>query len=119
MNRRHIITAAPAVLLGCAAPVGAVCSAPVEETPIAALFREWQTLEDQILDSDDLTDAQLTALNERRGDIEFDIWAIEATTPIDALRKVCAVTVFGVYGEGDFGLKGAWDDARRILGGAA
>lgn len=115
MNRRHLLTAAP--VAGIVAVIAG--AAPVEanaETRIAALFREWRVLEAQICDSDDLSDDQLAALNERRGDIEYEIWAIEATTPIDALRKVCALTVFGVYGEGDFGLQGVWNDARRLLG---
>lgn len=142
INRRHLLRAAPAVgfaaLVAGAAPVeakswperfAALSEADqatvlgtmdrleaATETPVAALFREWSALEARICDSDDLTEELLEQHYEQRRVLEDRMLTLKAATAIDVLKKVCALTVFGVYSEGDIGLSGVWDDAKELVG---
>ncbi len=114
IDRRQLLTAAPvgiAAVVAGAAPVEAM-----EETPVAALFREWSALNDRIENGDDLSDDALDEICEHRGDIAFEIYKTKVETVSDALMKVCAMTVFGVYGEADVGLVDVWTEARALVG---
>ncbi len=90
-----------------------------EQTAVASLFSQWSVLNERIENGDDLSDDALEEICEQRGDIAFEIYKTKVETVADALMKVCAMTVFGVYGEADIGLVDVWADARRLVEGRA
>ncbi|RWR28845.1 hypothetical protein D2T31_12085 [Sinirhodobacter populi] len=110
INRRSVLTAA------LAAPLAAVPAVAVAaDTPVMALFREWVRLS-ALMDGGEVNDELVDDYVDQRGDLEIKIASTKAETPMDALMKVCAITDFGFYGNGDHGLPEAWAEARALVG---
>lgn len=93
MKRREILTIAPAA--GVAAMMaGAIPAQADKETPVMALFREWQAATDRLEDlpyDDHAFDVALIA----RREIEMKLIETPAQGAVDVLAKVCAWTRFG------------------------
>ncbi|WP_334194708.1 hypothetical protein [Pararhodobacter sp.] len=90
MGRRDFLMAAPAVCIP-AVVQGAPLSSGDSETPIAALFREWQRLTVAAEDRS-LTDDECDAMCDLRSEVERQMNAIPARDAMDVLMKVAAFT---------------------------
>lgn len=125
MNRRHLLTLAPAALAGCAAPVQAACSMPVE-TPIMALYRRYAEInaasEAYVYDPADGDDEDLVVdllfLNERDA-IEEQLMALPAVTAQDLAAKALVSHCHGDFTCLPYDRDPFWIEARALVGAAA
>lgn len=117
MKRRNFLLAAP---VACVPPGvhGFVTGNVSSETPIAALFREWQRLTDAAEDRS-LTDDECDAMCDLRSEVERQMNAIPARDAMDVLMKVAAFTEFGVYGIDGTPFVDCWAEMHDLVGGAA
>lgn len=114
MNRRDMMKAAPVAL--CAATVST--AAFTAETPIMALFREWQHLE-AYSRSPDLSDNELEAATEKALALEDLMMDLPSQTMQDMAAKICAFTSFGVFALTDGVAPEFWAEAHLLLGSTA
>lgn len=112
MNRRNLLTIAPAVLISCGAPANAACSMPME-TPVAVLFREWKRL---CALYETVPDAEVDAVADRRSEVAWAIYDTKATGAMDLLMKVVVATEWGECGIGDVGHSNPWAEVRALIG---
>lgn len=117
MNRRKLLTAAPAFgFAGLLA--GAVPAIADTETPVMRMFREWQPLSAWLNgpDSNDVPEAEFDRINGERIDLENRIMDVPAQGPGDVLAKMLARTN---YGEDEMldskHLPQVWAEARQML----
>jgi len=125
MNRRDLLTAA------LAAPLAAVPAVAVAETdtPVMALFREWNKAlaDERDLDAQyrkqpcDEIEALADAAADRRYQIELQMIEVKSEDARDVLAKIAAWTDYGVFqfDEGDKRLTHVWAEARALVGGEA
>lgn len=97
MNRRSILTAAlsaPAVALAGSLPVVAAL-----ETPVMALFREWEAAQAAEDDAHirNLPDDEIEVFSQQRREIEQRVMAAPCQTGGDFVLKVIACTAFGGF----------------------
>lgn len=122
ITRRNLIAAAPLAGLS-AASLSSVGNAAVAETPIMALYREWQTLfaaEAQIPDTDsDDVSPEWTAARERTAAVEQRIAALPCSTPLDWIIKISLATGSGAFACPADEWRGLWKEARALIGGAS
>lgn len=117
MRRRDFLLVAPAACIP-AAVQGASLSTVESDTPIAALFREWQRLTAAAEDRS-LTDDECDAMCDLRSEVERRMNAIPARDAMDVLMKVAAFTEFGVYGIDGTPFVDCWAEMHDLVGGAA
>ena len=127
MRRRDILKAAPSALMASAVPAvatlaGVAPAVAVAETPVMALFREWECLNAAVQAADAAGDDEAF---ERAID---DRWALEqvlihepSQRDQDVLLKIAAWTAGG---ETDLEcenshLSTVWSEVRALIGGAA
>lgn len=119
--RRAVLKGAPAALVAAltAGDVNAACTIAMAETPIMALFREWQAAWDASMVYD-LTDAEREVHVDEQLRIEELIVALPALNAADFVAKVTTASSYGGFGlpyfldEPEF-----WAEARAVLGVAA
>ena len=112
LTRRSLLRASPALLapVALASCATEVLSAPAE-TPIMALYRQWEALADAS-NAPGLTDEQAEAFDPDRWRIERAIRAEPATDLRDLAAKVLVIS-----GEGVFGLDAATTfECARLVG---
>lgn len=87
MSRREVFLGAAALPVVAALPAQAS-----DDTPIMALFREWQRLDDEIERPERIEDDDIAALNDRKMEIETKMCAQPSLTGHDLAAKIIAVT---------------------------
>lgn len=117
MKRRNFLLAAPVACIPAAAQCTSLSTVD-SETPIAALFREWQRLTVAAEDRS-LTDDECDAMCDLRSEVETQMNAIPARDAMDVLMKVAAFTEFGVYGIDGTPFVDCWAEMRDLVGGGA
>lgn len=120
MNRRHILKGLPAAIAVSASPAAALGMGDPAETPVAALFREWQVAFEAekvaFSDSDTGECAMCQAATEQRMAVEKRLMAAPCNEAGDWALKVMAWTCFG-----DFSISDShdghdlWDEARALV----
>lgn len=123
IDRRQLLAAAPAAgfaaLVVGAGPVEAACAMPVE-TPVGALFREWQEasrIEDVAYAADEWGDGdEAKAASASRNGVEQRMIEEPAVNERDVLLKILAVTVFGQFGPNQERQHDLWAEARALVG---
>lgn len=114
MNRRQIISAAPAAsLIGFIPAVAAA-----DETPVMALFRQWQTVHDFANCEDTPNDVHNAACRELTK-LEGLIAGTPSRNSTDVLMKFCSLTEFGGFTLSSQVSDDIWDEARTFIGGSA
>lgn len=116
ITRRTLMVAAPVAF---AAPALAVpAPAASADTPVMALFRQWQVAaqaEDDAADRD-LADAEIDALSEARAGIERAMIAEPSQSAQDFICKVIAWTSYGVFALKDREqFPALWAEADRLI----
>lgn len=116
MNRRHILKGLPAAIAVSASPAAALvagnvneavalCFADPAETPVAALFREWQAAFEAekvaFSESDTGECAMCQAATERRMAVEKRLMTAPCSGTGDWALKVMAWTCFGDFSISD------------------
>lgn len=113
MNRRNLLKAMPAALAVGAVPAFAAIA--VQETPIAAMYREICRLR-TIANDQGIDDAIGDAACGRMMELANAIADIPARDPEDMLRKIMGVTVNGDHDIGDGPNADAiWAEARALV----
>lgn len=112
VTRRALITAAPVIALAAVLASGAE---PEEtQTPVMALYREWERLlsdaERYGVTGDDMADDRYWA---DVYDVEDRIFATPATDRGDMMIKICVATGFGQWGINHG--KQIWAEARALV----
>ena len=114
MDRRNFLTAAPAAGMA-AMLMGAVPVQASTETPIMAMFRQWQHFWDKSID-EAFSDEDRDAAVDEFCKISDDIWEMPIQSPQDWIAKAISYTSYG-----DFALKDQtrgpafWADAREMI----
>ncbi len=114
MNRRNLITAAPAVLAGMAAPSFAGVST---ESEILRLYAEWEAM-DAAANASDLSDeAFAVTYAAPLADLQSRILAIPAKTAPEVAAKVLLVSAGGEIADGSAASAALFSDLRALAGG--
>lgn len=97
MNRRGLLTAAPAFGFAGLLAAGAVPAIAETETPVMRMFREWQPLAAWLNGSkgQGAPEALLNRVNDQRIDLEDQMMEEPAQSAADVLAKMTARTHFG------------------------
>ena len=111
MNRRSLL-AAPAALA-----LGSVPALAETETPIERMFKEWERVEalEQQGYTDDLPDAAMKPIINERRRIEAAMLALPCECGEDWIRKISAVSCFGIFEAGDTEYWQLWAEARALV----
>ncbi|MFC0200827.1 hypothetical protein [Paracoccus rhizosphaerae] len=119
MNRRQILTAAPA--LGCAGIVPATAFAEAE-TPVMRLYRAWDAarIAWAAAGEGDLTDEDNNRWCEQVYQMADDVLDVPSQGPLDFICKLMAQTCLGEH-DIENCPRGSelWAEARELIGGAA
>lgn len=124
MKRRALLTALPAVAAAGIPAVADEVNAAVSEalaaaeTPVAAMFREWQvTMADLEQEDGDTPSPEWRAVSDHLNAIEARMFAEPVTGWADMAMKLCIATGFGVW---DMNQEAElWAEARALVGVAA
>lgn len=120
MNRRQLLRTAPLAALSASLVAGnvneavALCFADPAETPVAALFREWEAIMER--KKAGLTDQQIEALLDRQIEIEDRMMETAAQSRSDWIMKVMAYSTLGESGLPDHKDRpDLWAEARALV----
>lgn len=119
VSRRGLLAAAPAFGFAGLIGAGAVPAIAATETPVMAMFREWQRLyeiERQVHEasetgSDDSTRAATDALIA----IERQLIALPVQGPQDVLVKIAAVSCYGAFADALDQGEEVWAEVREMI----
>ncbi|MDF3606335.1 hypothetical protein PE067_09405 [Paracoccus sp. DMF-8] len=117
-NRRALLKLAPALAVVPAAALSGEVLPPVSETPVEALFREWEIAHADLISDrwDDATEDEQEAICGRVSDIAYRMMELPSRSARDFAMKVTAYTVFGENGLPDEGQDRAlWAEARALV----
>jgi len=120
MNRREVLTAAPAA--GFATMMMGVAPAQADsETPVMMLFRDWQEALAEMERAFERDEPELIsdAYSDARHQIELRMLREPALTPLDLVAKFAAWTSYGqvVFGDDDPRTEPVWAEVRAMIGG--
>lgn len=116
INRRTLLTAGAVTLV---APLAPIAAQAATETPVAALFREWQAAREveEAAYAANEDEAEGHKVWAARVEVENRMLATPSQTHADWMLKVCAYSAFGESGAPDImELPQLWAEARALVG---